>query len=205
MLLNDREISALCDPALEHPMISPFAKGKVKKNDAGQAVISYGCSEFGYDARIGDQFAFPKNIEKGTVHTVLGKSAPVVTKAEVLDPKRNSDSWETITKTDPFQLQPNSFILGTFVEQFWMPEDVLGMVVDKSTYSRIGLAVPSAILEPGWNGSMTIRLANTSPHPIMIYPYEGIVQILFFRGTRPADVYGSGKYQGAQGVVTPKV
>jgi dCTP deaminase len=62
-------------------------------------------------------------------------------------------------------------------------------------------------MEPGWRGELTIELHNASWHAIKIYANEGIAQVMFFRGERPAVTYADkrGKYQGQSGVTLPRV
>jgi dCTP deaminase len=105
------------------------------------------------------------------------------------------------------ELQPGEFILCRSVETFTIPEDVLGIVVGKSTYARCGLIVNCTPMEPGWTGQLTIELHNASRHAIKVYANEGIAQVMFFRGERPAITYADkrGKYQGQSGVTLPRV
>ena len=180
MILNDREITRL---AKEHAMIEPFAEGAKRPG-----VISYGVTSFGYDMRVADEW-MTREINA------------------VLDPKQDDiDSWLTWHK-DTQILQPGGFYLCRSVEYFRMPEDVLGVVVGKSTYARCGLIVNCTPMEPGWHGHLTIELHNASQHAIKVYANEGIAQVMFHRGERPAVTYADkgGKYQGQTGVTLGKV
>ncbi|MBC7093709.1 hypothetical protein H5T53_06880 [Candidatus Bipolaricaulota bacterium] len=60
----------------------------------------------------------------------------------------------------------------------------------------------------GWRGRLTIGLVNRSPYPIRLHVGQGIAQILFFRGERPARIYGEkeagGRYQDQPGVTLPR-
>lgn len=179
MILNDKQIEALCQG--DKPLISPFFPTKVKKiniNDVETKVVSFGNSEFGYDITLGTEFKYPK---------------PGV----ILDPKNNNEEdWLTVTTDKPFIMNGNSFLIASVTEKFHMPLDVEGLGFAKSTYSRIGLEVASFVFEPGWIGYPTIRISNTGPNPIRLYPKEGFTQIIFFKGEQPASTYGpDGKYQ----------
>ncbi|NCX66882.1 MAG: dCTP deaminase, partial [Burkholderiaceae bacterium] len=37
-------------------MISPFEPGQIRINSAGQKIVSYGTSSYGYDIRCADEF-----------------------------------------------------------------------------------------------------------------------------------------------------
>jgi dCTP deaminase len=196
MILNDREITRLAEAG----MIAPFAEGVARPG-----VISYGVTSFGYDMRVADEW----------VQTVLRSG-------EVIDPKHPHPLTvrdETLYNDSPmmpgwyshrlewYVLQPGEFILCRSVEYFDIPEDVVGVVVGKSTYARCGLIVNCTPMEPGWTGQLTIELHNASQHAIKVYANEGIAQVMFFRGERPAVTYADkrGKYQGQTGVTLPRV
>ena len=177
MILNDREIAQLSET---NDMISPFAAG-VKR----PGTISYGVTSFGYDMRVANEFAAFE------LDDVDPKNPPLSVRYEA----------------DVVVLHPGEFVLARSVEHFRMPEDVLGIVVGKSTYARCGLIVNCTPMEPGWFGHLTIELHNASTHRIKIYANEGIAQVVFHRGNRPAITYADkgGKYQGHTQVTAARV
>jgi dCTP deaminase len=180
MILNDREITRL---AKEAAMIEPFAEGAKRPG-----VISYGVTSFGYDMCVADEWRF-RMVRK------------------VCDPKYNDDTeWLTL-RDDHYVVETGGFVLCRSEEYFRMPDDVVGVVVGKSTYARCGLIVNCTPMEPGWHGHLTIELHNVSKHNIRVYANEGIAQVMFHRGERPAVTYADkgGKYQGQTGVTLGKV
>ena len=89
-----------------------------------------------------------------------------------------------------------------------MPPNVPGVVLCKSTYIRAGVLIPTTVLKPGWEGTITLEVANVSPLPARVYAGEGIAQVLFFETDEVPDAnYADhkGKYQSQQGVVLPRV
>ena len=52
--------------ALEHGMISPFQSGQVREH-AGERIISYGVSSYGYDVRCSNEFKVFTNINSAIV------------------------------------------------------------------------------------------------------------------------------------------
>jgi len=62
------------------------------------------------------------------------------------------------------------------------------------------------VLEPGWEGQITLEFANTAPIPAKIYAGSGAAQIIFFEGERPEVSYSDrqGKYNKQRGVTLPK-
>jgi dCTP deaminase len=91
-------------------------------------------------------------------------------------------------------LEPGEFILGSSIEHFMMPRNVLGLVKDKSTWARQGLSVFNTCLEPGWIGYLTLELKNLGNNSIMVCTGDPIAQVLFYFTDEVTDGY-SGKYQ----------
>lgn len=104
-------------------------------------------------------------------------------------------------------IPPNSFALARSVEYFRIPPHVLGLCLGKSTYARAGVITNFTPFEPGWEGHVTIEISNTTSLPAKIYANEGIAQVLFWEGERPARTYADrkGKYQGQTGITPPRV
>lgn len=192
MILNDQQIAELCDTGKESCMIRPFISEQVK-DLLGRPQISYGLSSFGYDIRLGWDFLLP---------TPLNDS-------EFMDPKDAQNfRWKPVAATpgDPTILPGGHFLLAESLETFVMPPDVIGTVLGKSTYARCGLIVNVTPLEPGWEGILTLELHNATHHNILLYPGEGIAQIIFHRGEKPHITYADrdGKYQSQEGVTLPR-
>jgi len=181
--LADYEILKLC---VDRLMISPYLPEKVRQVD-GKPVISYGLSSFGYDIRLGRKIAFFDTLE------IDPKNPP-----KVLHVEYTPEAHEGVA------VPPHTLVLGESVECFNMPPDVVGLGFGKSTYARCGLLVGITPLEPNWRGILTIALTNPTNNSIRVYPFEGIAQIVFFKGSLPKAVY-DGPYQGQTGVTLPRV
>lgn len=95
------------------------------------------------------------------------------------------------------------FVLASSMEIFQMPHDLVGTVRDKSTWARQGLSVFNTVIEPGWNGILTLELVFNGSHNLVIPAGSGIAQILFGRLECNGD-YGNGKYQNASGLEEAK-
>ena len=50
-------------------MIEPFQAGQVRYNDAGERLISYGTSSYGYDVRCADEFKIFTNVHSCLLYT----------------------------------------------------------------------------------------------------------------------------------------
>lgn len=88
-----------------------------------------------------------------------------------------------------------SFKLASTIEKFDMPNDIVGVVHDKSSWARKGLAVQNTVLEPGWRGYLTLELSNHGPDFLWIKPGTPIAQVIFHRLDQPCENPYTGKYQ----------
>ena len=129
--------------------------------------VSWGLSEAGYDIRIKQDIHFKPNpfFQTGMDCSVNG----IVT--------RNS-----------------KFTLASAIEEFDMPDCLVGIVHDKSTWARKGLSVFNTVIEPGFKGGLTLELVYHGNTELIIPAGSGIAQVLFHKISRPARY--EGKYQG---------
>ena len=186
---------AICDDgwiiemAQKEGMIEPFEPQQVRTNEAGESIISYGVSSYGYDIRVSPHFRIFTNVH-----------------GAVVDPKNFDAKGMVEIEADTCLIPPNSFALALSVEHFRIPRNVLTVCVGKSTYARCGIIVNVTPFEPGWEGQAVLEISNTTPLPAKIYAGEGVAQVLFFEGRRPCQVsYADrrGKYQNQLGITLP--
>ena len=142
--------------------------------------MSYGLSEAGYDIRIKQGVIFKpycvltENREhpwiRGTVATNWHESA--------------ANSWVANT---------GQFTLASAVEEFQMPDYLVGRVCDKSSWARKGLSVFNTVIEPGFIGGLTLELVYHGSTELIIPAGAPIAQVLFEEVKNPARY--KGKYQ----------
>lgn len=164
-----------------------------KNDDGGERIISYGLSSYGYDCRVVDAYLIYHNL----VSTYI-------------DPKHfDESSFIKVEGKGHVFIPPNSFALTETIEYIKVPRDCIVLVAAKSTYARCGLVVNATVLEPEWEGTVTLELSNTTPLPVKVYSGEGIVQLLFFKNTSRLCMKSyadrKGKYQNQKGITLPKV
>jgi dCTP deaminase len=85
------------------------------------------------------------------------------------------------------------FALASTVEHFAMPDNIIGVVHDKSTWARRGLSVFNTVVESGWRGWLTIELVYHGWGVLRIPAGAGIAQVLFHQTMEKALYIG--KYQ----------
>lgn len=106
----------------------------------------------------------------------------------------------------PFVLHPGEFVLGSTVERFTLPDNIVGRLEGKSSLGRLGLVVHSTAgyVDPGFEGTITLELSNSSTLPLCLWAGMAIGQMSFQFLDKPAEKpYGhpdrNSKYQGQSG------
>ena len=85
------------------------------------------------------------------------------------------------------------FQLASAIEEFDMPDDLCGIVHDKSTWARKGLSVFNTVIEPGFRGGLTLELVYHGNNELIIPAGAGIAQVVFHKTSD--NVAYTGKYQ----------
>lgn len=132
---------------------------------------SYGLTECGYDIRIKQDIIFRKvDFRDG-----------VSVRYTMIDGFRNN----------------GHFVLGSSIEEFDMPNHLMGQVLNKSTWARKGLdASMTTNIEPGWKGFLTLELTYHGQGELHIPTGSGICQVMFHEIKEPAEYVG--KYQNQE-------
>jgi dCTP deaminase len=95
-------------------------------------------------------------------------------------------------------IQPGEFVLASTMERFCIPNDILIVAHDKSSWARRGLAVQNTIFDPGWRGYATIELTNHGRSSLAILAGDPIAQVVCHLLTEPTTQPYSGKYQNQE-------
>ncbi len=173
MILSDRDIK-------EH-----IASGKLKIENMEDPGIQIQPS--GVDLRLGNEF-----------RTFKVMSVPYI------DPKHPIENYTEVMKIEddkPFILHPGEFVLASVKEYISMPNDLIGIIDGRSSLGRLGVAVhtTSAGVNPGWEGLLTLEIANIGKMPVAIYPGMRVAKITFAKMTSEAEIpygkRGTEKYQ----------
>ncbi len=142
--------------------------------------MSYGLGEAGYDIRIKQEIRF----------------YPVNPDAEFKKFRVMSFTNDSFTNDDE-----GRFTIASAIEEFQMPTNLLGRVCDKSSWARKGLSVFNTVIEPGWNGFLTLELVYHGNTELIIPAGAPIAQVIFEEVKNPAQY--NGKYQSQSSEPTP--
>ena len=138
--------------------------------------VTHGLGEAGYDIRIKQRVVFSSLYDKRTVYI--------------------GDCISTETK-------PGRFALASAIEEFDMPDNLVGVVHDKSSWARRGLSVFNTVIEPGWKGFLTLELVYHGEETLVIPAGSGIAQVVF-GFTSDAARY-KGRYQNQSDQPVPAI
>lgn len=97
-------------------------------------------------------------------------------------------------KQDVWLFFGRRFVLASSMEYFQMPNNLMGRVLNKSSWARRGLdASMTTNIEPGWRGYLTLELRYMRLWPMRIRAGTGIAQVIF--ETLAENAQYEGKYQ----------
>ena len=93
------------------------------------------------------------------------------------------------------ELKPHEFKLASSREYFSMPDDVVGIVHDKSSHARRGVSVFNTVIDPGWRGYLTLEMVNHSEVTVRLSAGDPIAQVILHSLDEPTEKPYEGKYQ----------
>lgn len=97
---------------------------------------------------------------------------------------------------DHVRMQNGDFVLASSIERVKIPHNICSEVKDKSSWAREGLAVQNTLIDPGFEGFVTLELSFHKPnHHIIIRAGDPICQLKFERLDEPTELPYNGKYQ----------
>lgn len=103
-----------------------------------------------------------------------------------------------IRAAETMTLVHGDFALGSALERLIIPINVLAYVKDKSSWARKGLCVQNTVIEPGWEGYLTLEYTNHGREDIEIQSGDPIAQIVFHYLDQSTEQPYKGKYQNQQ-------
>jgi len=94
-------------------------------------------------------------------------------------------------------LKPNEFVLVETMEKVNMPNDLMAIVLPRSSLFRCGVSLHTAVIDPGFIGTLTFGMKNLSNFPFEIEIGTKVGQIVFEEVKGNNKLY-NGKYQGGK-------
>jgi dCTP deaminase len=156
------------------------------------------------DLRMGNVVLMVRARRASHVDPAAAKSASQVLGPHAeLDRQQKHERYEIPFKTK-FLLHPTALALVPTLEWLQLPPDLLGTVTARSSWAREGLSIATAtLIEPNYEGIVTLELSNLGQIPIALYPGLRIAQIAFVKVDgqthRPGKTQFSLSFEPTQG------
>ncbi len=144
------------------------------------------------DLRLGNKFMVFKNSEVTHINPKETQTADLMEIVEVKEGKS-------------FIIHPGEFVLGNTMEYVKVPDSLVARLDGRSSWGRLGIVIHSTAgsVDPGFEGQLTLEIANISKVPVMLWPGMKICRITFEVLTSPSEnpynKRSSSKYSGQKG------
>jgi dCTP deaminase len=135
-----------------------------------------------FDVRLSTYFAVPR----ATAFSVIDASGRLGESGE----RERFDNVVRAPFGKAFVLHPGQFALAYTLEYFSFPAHLMGYVIGRSSWGRLGLIIATAtMVNPSFRGVITLELANVGNLPIVLYPCMRIAQLVVHRVDNGADAF----------------
>jgi len=98
---------------------------------------------------------------------------------------------------DEASLAPGDYLLIETMEKVHMPKDLMARILPRSTLFRGGCSLITAVVDPGYFGSLTMGIKNLSGCSFCLSRGARVGQIVFEEVAGDAKPY-DGRYQGGR-------
>lgn len=139
------------------------------------------------DLHLGNQWLVPKS---NTSYTQWDRPPRYTDSREPVE----YDSWIA----DYYMIPAHGFVLVRTREVIGISDRLFAKIEGRSSVGRLGLIVETAgVVDPGFEGSVTLELVNVLPNPLLVHAGMRGCQITFARVEGSTEGgYKSSKYQG---------
>lgn len=112
------------------------------------------------------------------------------------------EEYYTRERQTSFAINPRECLLVCTREKVGLPDDLMGFVNLRSTYTRLGLFSPCGVVQAGFNGQLTIEIIGGS-FPLKIQAGDRMFQMVFMMVSSNSKATYKGRYQNQTGVTLP--
>lgn len=152
------------------------------------------------------------NVRPTGVRVHLGDEILLPNPRQIIDLEGKSEVKYRRNTIDPlkgYQLKPGAFILGTTLENFLVPRDIVCHIDGRSTPARLGLTIhcTSSIVDGNYEEAraVTLEIKNNGPFTIVLKPKNAIGMLTFTKLSEPIKQKTQKQYAGQKGVVPPNL
>jgi len=189
--LFESKEAILTDKEIKHRLELPISEWEKKLIILPILDIEKQLGSCSFDVRLGTEFSIPRRIKFPHLD-ILEKEEILREKVVRYESKIHLDVGE------PIIIHPKEFILASTLEFIKMPEDIFGILENRSSWARLGIFIALArFLEPGFIGTPTLEIFNSGTAPITLYPCLRIAQVTFIKMYEAKKKYLQKKYFAA--------
>lgn len=140
---------------------------------------------------------FSNNCLEGAGYDLrVGKIYKIKSDSYLGENERKTPEIEEIN-SESYRLKPSEYVLIETVEKVNMPTNLIARILPRSTIFRSGCFLITAVVDPGFEGTLTMGLKNVSGFNFTIEKKSRVAQIIFEKVEGKTKPY-SGKYQGGK-------
>ncbi|MEB3860046.1 MAG: dCTP deaminase [Desulfurococcales archaeon] len=160
-------------------------------------------------ARVGDLIVDPLEreiVRENGLDLRLGRAyCRFKPSGKVFDPRNPGDpeDFYECGESDQIIVSPREHVLLHTIEYLRLPPYLAGLVNLRSTWARLGIYIPSTIVDAGFEGQLTIEVVGSS-FPVKLYPGDRFLHLVLVKLGTPAMNPYRGEYMGQKGVRLPK-
>ncbi|MFH1425079.1 MAG: dCTP deaminase [archaeon] len=137
-----------------------------------------------------------KHIESCGVDLRIGKIYRLKSGAKLGVDDRQTPEIEEVAE-NTIILKPNEYVLVETMEKVNMPSDLCAWMRQRSTLQRCGVSLFTALIDPGFNGTLTFGMKNQGEFEFEVERGARVGQIIFEKVEGGVKKY-DGKYQGGK-------
>ncbi|GAB2559533.1 dCTP deaminase [Gracilibacillus alcaliphilus] len=110
-----------------------------------------------------------------------------------------------VTEEGTITIPPQTFMLGTTLEQISLPNDLTAFVEGRSSIGRLGVFIQNAgWIDPGFSGQITLELFNANRVPVQLRVGMRVCQLVIAQVDQITEGY-SGKYLFQEGATPSRI
>ena len=95
-----------------------------------------------------------------------------------------------IAEQEIITIPPQSFLLGTTLEQIGLPEQLTAFVEGRSSIGRLGVFIQNAgWIDPGFSGQITLELFNANRVPVQLQAGMRVCQLVIAKVDQKTEGY----------------
>jgi len=106
-----------------------------------------------------------------------------------------------LTSSQELTISPHHWQLTSTSERVSLGIDLAASLFIRSSFAREGLFASLALVDPGFDGNLTISIFNGGDKDVVVHKGERFLQISFFRLGTPTNKPYAGRYQHSLGTV----